>query len=242
MSPPFLLSQPACHELEQNSNPNPFPWGTSSRAFFLGCSLGDHTKFENTMEVCLNFSNMEELHKESNDVVKKATSEELKTLIPGLVKGAMLVDILRWAMNEAGSSDAEQRAKWAKYGQYMHPHDHRAGVYFTTKTVMMPLEEDQRADTMEVEEEDAMAIIVRAPEPGERSMPIKLDTGEEEETVVHFEEKTKTNAKATRRSNRLQGLRDKDPCVLCKMNPNLEPHCTQPVSGTSYLSVVMMML
>ena len=53
------------------------------------------------------------------------------------------------------------------------------------------------------EEEDAVAMIVRAPEPGSRSMPIEVDSGEEEETVV--QEKTKT--KATRRSNRLQGAR-----------------------------------
>ena len=78
-----------------NSNPipNPFPWGIGWRAFFLGCSLGDRTKFENTMEVSSNFSSMEDLHKESDIVVKKATPEELKTLIPDPAKGTMSVDI-----------------------------------------------------------------------------------------------------------------------------------------------------
>ena len=58
------------------------------------------------MKVCSNFSNMKEFNKESNAVVKKATPEELKTLIPDPVKGAMSVDILRSAMNQAESGDA----------------------------------------------------------------------------------------------------------------------------------------
>ncbi|KAE8770328.1 Chitinase domain-containing protein 1 [Hordeum vulgare] len=69
--------------------PNPFPWGIELMAFFLGCLLGDRTKFENTMELCSNFSSMEELHKEVDAVVKKAMSKELKTLIPDPTKGAM---------------------------------------------------------------------------------------------------------------------------------------------------------
>ena len=81
---------------KSNPNPNPFPWGIGWRAFFLGCSLGDRTKFENTMKVCSNFSSMEDLHKESDDVVKKAMSKELKTLIPDPAKGVVSVDILRW--------------------------------------------------------------------------------------------------------------------------------------------------
>ena len=103
----------------------------------------------------------------------------------------MLVDILRWAMNQAEPSDAGQRAKWAKYRQYRCPHEHRAGVYFTTTV------------PTEGEEEDAVAMIVRAPEPRNRRMPIEVDSGEEEETMV--QEKTKT--KPTRRSNCLQGAR-----------------------------------
>ena len=82
-----------------HSNPNPFPWGMGWRAFFLGCSLSDRTKFENTMEVCSNFSNIEEEQKKIDAVVKKATAKEFNTLIPDPAKGAMSVDILRWAMN-----------------------------------------------------------------------------------------------------------------------------------------------
>ncbi|XBH71273.1 hypothetical protein VPH35_098747 [Triticum aestivum] len=144
------------------------------------------------MKVCSNFSNMEDLHKESDTVLKKEMPKELKTLIPDPAKGAMSVDILRWAMNQAESDDAGQRAKWAKYRQYWRPHDHRASVYFTTNIV-----------PMEGEEEDAVAMIARASEPGNQSMPIEVDSSGEEETVVQ----EKTNTKATRRSNRLQGPR-----------------------------------
>ena len=83
-----------------NSNPNAFPWGIGWRAFFLGCLLGDRAKFENIMEVCLNFSSIEDMHKEADaTVIKEAMADELKTLIPDPEKGTMSVDILRWAMN-----------------------------------------------------------------------------------------------------------------------------------------------
>ncbi|KAE8768928.1 Chitinase domain-containing protein 1 [Hordeum vulgare] len=111
----FLQPNDMNYVNKSDPNPNPFPWGIRWRAFFLGCSLGDRAKFENTMEVCSNFSNMEELHKESDVVVKKATPQELKTVIREQAKGAMSVDILRWAMNQADSRDAGQRAKSAKY-------------------------------------------------------------------------------------------------------------------------------
>ena len=69
----FLLSV----TMNSNSNPNPFPWGIGWRDFFLMCSLGDRIKFKNTMEVCSNFSNIEDMHKKADTVVKKATMEEL---------------------------------------------------------------------------------------------------------------------------------------------------------------------
>ncbi|KAE8775771.1 Chitinase domain-containing protein 1 [Hordeum vulgare] len=52
---------------------------------------------------------MEELHKDSYVAVKKATSEELKTLIPDPAEGTMSVNILSWAMNQADSDDAGRR-------------------------------------------------------------------------------------------------------------------------------------
>ena len=88
-----------------NSNPNPFPWGIGWRAFFLKCSLGAPVKLENTMEVCSNFSSIKDMHKEADAVIKKATLDELKTLISGPDKGAMSVYILCWAMNQADSGD-----------------------------------------------------------------------------------------------------------------------------------------
>ena len=48
-------------------------------------------------------------------MVKKAMAEELKELPPDPVKGAMSVDILHWAMDQAEFDDACQRDRWAKY-------------------------------------------------------------------------------------------------------------------------------
>ncbi|KAE8791002.1 hypothetical protein D1007_34651 [Hordeum vulgare] len=89
----------------------------------------------------------------------------------------MSVDILHRAMNQADSDDARQRAKCTKYRQYMHPHDHRVALYFTTNIVVVLLEEDQEPVDSEVVEEVVVTMIVRAPEPGHRSMPIELDSG-----------------------------------------------------------------
>ena len=52
----FLL--PIAMSSSSSSNANPFPWGIGWRAFFLGWTAGDRTKFENTMEVCSNFGSM----------------------------------------------------------------------------------------------------------------------------------------------------------------------------------------
>ncbi|KAE8808547.1 Chitinase domain-containing protein 1 [Hordeum vulgare] len=86
--------------MNSNSNPNPFPWGMGWRAFFLGCSLRDRVKFKDTMDMCSNFTSMAEVHKDADNVVKKATAKELKTLIPDPAKGVMSVNILHWAMNQ----------------------------------------------------------------------------------------------------------------------------------------------
>ncbi|KAE8820186.1 Chitinase domain-containing protein 1 [Hordeum vulgare] len=90
-----------------SSNATPFPWGIGWRAFFLGWSNGDRTKFENTMEVCSNIGSMPNMQKESDAVLMRATAQELKTLIPNGAKGAMAVDIIHWAMNQAVSDDAK---------------------------------------------------------------------------------------------------------------------------------------
>ncbi|KAE8795575.1 Chitinase domain-containing protein 1 [Hordeum vulgare] len=105
-------------------------------AFFHGCSLGDCAKFEDTMKVCSNFTSMEEVHNESDAVVKKATTKELKTLIPDPAKGAISVDVLRSTMNQANPEDARQRAKWVKYKEYNRPNDDHAAMYWTTRTMV----------------------------------------------------------------------------------------------------------
>ena len=55
----FLL--PIAMSSSSSSNANPFPWGIGWRAFFLGWSVGDQTKFENTIEVCSNFGSMPDM-------------------------------------------------------------------------------------------------------------------------------------------------------------------------------------
>jgi hypothetical protein len=55
------------------------------------------------------------------------------------------------------------------------------------------------------EEEEAVEMVVRVPEPCHQTLPIDLDSGEDDETVVQLEDKNK--AKATRRSNHLKGRR-----------------------------------
>jgi len=115
-----------------SSNANPFPWGIGWRAFFLGWSAGDRTKFESTMEVCSNFGSMPDMQNKSNAVLMKATKEELKTLIPDPAKGVMAVEIIRWATNQAVSDDATQRKKWCKYKTYWARNDHCAAVYWET--------------------------------------------------------------------------------------------------------------
>ena len=98
--------------MNSNSNPTqPFSLGIGWRPFFPGCSLGDRKKFEHIMEVSSKFSSIDGMHKEADTVKKKATPNELKTLVPKQAKGAMLVDILCWAINQADSGDVRQRAR-----------------------------------------------------------------------------------------------------------------------------------
>ncbi|KAF7053231.1 hypothetical protein CFC21_061204 [Triticum aestivum] len=145
------------------------------------------------MEVCSNFSSIKDMHKEADAVVKKATTEELKSLIPYPAKGAMSVDTLCWAMNQADSGDTGHMTRWAKYRA---PHDQRVAMYWNSTLValgVIGLEPE--------EEEEAMEMVVRALEPGHFTLTIDMDSGEDDETVVPPEDKNK----ATHHSNRLKG-------------------------------------
>lgn len=62
------------------------------------------------MKVFSNFTSMD-MDKEVDVVVKKAMVEELKKTIPDRVKGSMSLDILRWAMDQAESSNPAHRAR-----------------------------------------------------------------------------------------------------------------------------------
>ena len=103
----------------------------------------------------------------------KATKEELKTLIPDPAKGAMVVDIIRWAMNQAVSDDPKQRKKWCKYKTYWAPNDHRAAVYWETGIPPLAVIGGEPKE----EEEEA----VRAPEPVRPTWQIDLDSAEDDD-------------------------------------------------------------
>src|SRR4051812_4972816 len=102
----------------------------------------------------------------------KATKEELKTLIPDPAKGAMAVDIIRWAMNQAVSDDAKQRKKWCKYKTYWAPNDHSAAVYWETAIAPPAVIGGEPKE----EQEEAVHMPARAPEPGRRTWQIDLDS------------------------------------------------------------------
>ena len=107
-------------------------------------------------------------------MLMKATTEELKALIPDPAKGVMAVDIIRWAMNQAVSDDAKQRKKWCKYKNYWAPNDRRAAVYWEM-TIAPPAVIGGEPK----EEEEPVQMPARAPEPGRRTWQIDLDSAED---------------------------------------------------------------
>ena len=138
-------------------------------------------------------------------MMKKATPDELKTLVPDPAKGAMSVDILRWAMNQADSGDAGQRARWAKYSQYKAPQDQRVTTYWSS-TFGSP-----EADNDEVQ------MVARAPAAGDRARPIVLDEDDEEE-------KKMATPLAAQRDSRVAAARQESLC------PNSHPRRNQKIT------------
>ena len=128
------------------------------------------------MEVCSNFGSMPDMHNESNAVLMKPTKEELKTLIPDPAKGAMAVDIIRWAMNQVVFDNAKQRKKWCKYKIYWAPNDRRAAVYWTTAIAPPAVIGEEP-----MEEEEVVHMPARASELGRPTWQIDLDSTEDDE-------------------------------------------------------------
>ncbi|XBH58681.1 hypothetical protein VPH35_080075 [Triticum aestivum] len=156
------------------------------------------------MEVCSNFDSMPDMQKESDAVLMRATAQELKMLIPNPAKGAMAVDIIRWAMNQAISDDAKQRKRWSKYKNYWAPNDCRATVYWET-TIVPPVDIGGEPK----EEEEPVQMPVRAPEPGRPTWQIDLDSGEDDDNPpprTAMDKKMKASH-STCRSARLNGRR-----------------------------------
>ncbi|KAE8778444.1 Chitinase domain-containing protein 1 [Hordeum vulgare] len=163
------------------------------RKFFLGCLFGDRAKSQETMKVYSNFTSMEEVHKEADVVVNKATTRDLKMVIPGPAKGTMSVDILPWAMNQANSGDAQQRAKWTKYKEYIRPNDDCVMVYWTTRTMVDSMEEDNEVQ-----------MVAKAQAAGDRVGPIVLDRDDEEQDKQEeYDDGEERNLAPHRRSTQL---------------------------------------
>ena len=88
----------------------------------------------------------------------------------------MAVDIIRLAMNQAVSDDTKRRKKWSKYKNYWAPNDRCDTVYWET-AIAPPavIGGDPK------QEEEAVQMPARAPEPGRRSWQIDLDSAEDDD-------------------------------------------------------------
>ena len=123
-------------------------------------------------------------------MLMRATAQELKTLIPNPAKGAMAVDIIRWAMNQAVSNDAKRRKKWCKYRTYWAPNDRRAAVYWET-TIASPAVSGGEPK----EEEEPVQMPARAPEPGRRTWQIDLDSSDSNDDLMKASHLTRRSAR-----------------------------------------------
>ncbi|KAE8815264.1 Chitinase domain-containing protein 1 [Hordeum vulgare] len=145
---------------------------------FLGVLTGGPSSSGGRLvtEVCSNFGSMPDMQKESDAVLMRTTSQELKTLIPNPTKGAMAVDIICWAMNQAVSDDAKQRKRWSMYKNCWAPNDRRAAVYRGTTIVALAVNGAEPK-----EKEEPVQMRVRAPEAGRRSWQIDLDYAKDDD-------------------------------------------------------------
>ena len=136
-----------------------------------GSARGDDDLFVDYMKVATRYTNVQGLVDGANEVRKKATSEEKQRMdqqYGNRGKGILPIDILLWAMKEAGSADAGQRQRWA---------DHH---------YVAPAQATSNANTAEVHEDDDDLQIVAQPAMQARRRPppiIVIDEDEEEEEV-----------------------------------------------------------
>ena len=151
------------------------------------------------MEMCSNFGSMPDMQKESDAVLMRATTQELKRLIPDPAKGAMAVDIICWAMNQAVSDDAKQRKRWSKYKKYLAPNYRHAVVYCETANVPPTFISGEPK-----EEEEPVQMPVRASEPGRHTWQIDLDSSnsDDDPPLRTMMDKKMKASHSTRRSAR----------------------------------------
>ena len=83
-----------------------------------GSARGDDDHFVDYMKVATRYTGIQELVDGADKVRKKGTSEEKQRMdqqYGNRGKGILPIDILLWAMKEAGSADAGQRQRWADH-------------------------------------------------------------------------------------------------------------------------------
>ena len=84
----------------------------------FGSARGDEDLFLDYMKIAMRYSSAQGLVDASEEVRKKATTEEKQRMDQRYGtprKGILPIDMLLWAMKEADSGDAGQRERWAAH-------------------------------------------------------------------------------------------------------------------------------
>ena len=170
---------------------NPFPTGKGWVAMLYGSARGDDDLFVDYMKVATRYTSVQELVDGAEEVRKKATSEEKQRMdqqYGNRGKGILPIDILLWAMKEAGSADAGQRQRWA---------DHH---------YVAPAQSTAEANANKHQDDDDDLQIIAPPALQARRRPPPIIFIDEEEQQVQMLPNPPTEVKQeVRRSGRLAG-------------------------------------
>ena len=174
---------------------NPFPTGKGWVAMLFGSARGDEDLFLDYMKIAMRYSSAQGLVDASEEVRKKATTEEKQRMdqryaTPG--KGIMPIDMLLWAMKEADSGDAGQRQRWADH-HYVAPAQSTA---------------EANANKHQDKDDDLQIIAPPALQARRRPPPISFideDEDEEEQEVQMLPNHPTEVKQEVRRSGRLAG-------------------------------------
>jgi len=149
----------------------------------LRCTRGDHLKFSKMLEICVWFTNIDELIKEALAMTSVAT--ERQHMIPDAGVDALQIDVLLWAMEEVKSDDPRQIAWWTKHRSLVRaPAVDAAGP---VAPAIINLHDDDgemwiidaNAEAVQMvdghDNAKAVEMVVAAPAPGSRTIPLEFD-------------------------------------------------------------------